>query len=170
VSFNSPPGYEQGLGDLPVRLPGRRQLRDPELARSESITTPDGVAPRSPPGGDELVARMVCQRQAAEFVSQVQTLAKMKPGLAHQSGSPAGGAEVDESASQLEPRRRAAELFDGLGQQLYSLVRVANQCCCAEGDPDGAACPPAAGQAQLLRAEPASLCVVAEGTERRRCV
>jgi hypothetical protein len=37
MGLNSSPGHEQGLGDLPVQLPGRRELGDAQFAGRERV-------------------------------------------------------------------------------------------------------------------------------------
>ena len=44
VAFHGSLGDEQGLGDLPVGLPGRGQLRDAQFAGRQRVGSGDGIA------------------------------------------------------------------------------------------------------------------------------
>ena len=71
---------EERLRDLPVRLPGRRQLSHPQLARRQRVPAPQRVPARPAAGDHQLVASPAGQHDAAAGVRDVQALAEQVAG------------------------------------------------------------------------------------------
>ena len=65
VVLDSSLSDEQCLGDLPVRLPGRCELPDPQFAGGKRVATPQRVAPGFASGDHEFLAGLAGEPEAA---------------------------------------------------------------------------------------------------------
>ena len=82
--FHGSLGHEQGLRDLPVRLPGCGELRDPQLARCQCVAPAQGITAWPHTGGHELLASPVGERETAERVGEIQALGERSRAMARE--------------------------------------------------------------------------------------